>query len=275
MPGIGASNERKLRESELKICSVNELRQLFQRKYCRNAGDLQKFFHAIGIYKHHASAISDFLGGNHETTVQSHKQKQVTLCVEGNISVGKSTFLQEVCGAGDVQVVAEPISRWRNLPPDRSRSHALEGTNMLDLFYSDPKAYAYIFQNYVTTTRMAQVCERRQKMDELTRSDGHDEGDRHYPLKILERSVFSDQMVFVKEMHRSGCMTDLELDVYTECAKILSNSLPQLTPTGFVYLRAAPETCHQRKVGRGRAEVQPSVWLPLCVCPCVLCIRRQ
>ena len=34
------------------------------------------------------------------------------------------------------------------------------------------------------------------------------------PLQILERSIFSDRMVFVRAMHEAGFLGDLELSIY-------------------------------------------------------------
>jgi deoxyadenosine/deoxycytidine kinase len=33
-------------------------------------------------------------------------------------------------------------------------------------------------------------------------------------MRVLERSIFSDRMVFVRAMHEAGHMGDLELSVY-------------------------------------------------------------
>lgn len=34
------------------------------------------------------------------------------------------------------------------------------------------------------------------------------------PLRLLERSVFSDRMVFVRAVHEARYMTDMELNIY-------------------------------------------------------------
>ncbi len=43
----------------------------------------------------------------------------------------------------------EPIDKWQNVDG--------KGANMLDEFYSNPKRFAYTFQNYVFVTRVMQV----------------------------------------------------------------------------------------------------------------------
>lgn len=70
----------------------------------------------------------------------------------------------------------------------------------------------------------------------------------------MERSVFSDRMVFVKAVHAAKYMSDTELAVYDSWFDPVLQSLPSLVPHGFVYLRAMPETCHRRMTSRARSE---------------------
>lgn len=97
--------------------------------------------------------------------------------MEGNISVGKTTFLQRIANEtlelrDLVEVVPEPVSKWQNVGPDH--------LNILDAFYAQPQRYAFTFQNYVFVTRI---------MQERDSSGGVK------PLRLMERSVFSDRMV--------------------------------------------------------------------------------
>jgi deoxyadenosine/deoxycytidine kinase len=78
---------------------------------------------------------------------------RVTLCVEGNIGAGKSTWLDMVQShEGElhevIEVVPEPVDQWQDC----------NGTNLLELFYNNPKKYAFAFQQYVLITRLEQVC---------------------------------------------------------------------------------------------------------------------
>lgn len=123
--------------------------------------------------------------------------RRVTLCVEGNISAGKSSFLRfladECVELQDVvEVVPEPVDKWRAVGGP-------SGANVLEQFYADPARYAYTFQNYVFVTRM---------MQERESAGGAS------PLRLLERSVFSDRMVFVRAVHEARWMSDMELDIY-------------------------------------------------------------
>ncbi|KAG2485437.1 hypothetical protein HYH03_015816 [Edaphochlamys debaryana] len=161
--------------------------------------------------------------------------EQVTLSVEGNISAGKSTFLsilhRHLLTDTGFSFVKEPIEQWQ----------AVGGSsvNLLELFYKDPQRLAYTFQNYVFLTRVMQEretygCSRK--------------------ARILERSVFSDRMVFVRAVHASKDLADHELAIYDAWFGPILASLPTLVPNGIIYLRATPETCMARLRRRARSE---------------------
>lgn len=137
------------------------------------------------IHKNHAESITTFIKQSvdeeelEDNSSSSVQKKRLTFCVEGNISVGKTTFLQRIANETIelrdlVEVVPEPISKWQDVGPDHF--------NILDAFYAEPQRYAYTFQNYVFVTRV---------MQERESSVGIK------PLRLMERSVFSDRMVSV------------------------------------------------------------------------------
>ncbi|WZZ59173.1 hypothetical protein YC2023_059280 [Brassica napus] len=72
-----------------------------------------------------------------------------------------------------------------------------------DAFYSDPQRYAYTFQNYVFVTRLIQEKESAFGVK---------------PLRLMERSVFSDRMVFVRAVHEAKWMNEMEISIY-DCWK--------------------------------------------------------
>ncbi|GFP81288.1 deoxycytidine kinase [Phtheirospermum japonicum] len=105
------------------------------------------------IHKNHAESITTFIkeSVDEELKEKPSQKKRITLCVEGNISVGKSTFLQRIANEtlelrDLVEIVPEPVDKWQNVGPDHF--------NILDAFYSEPERYAYTFQNYVFVTRV-------------------------------------------------------------------------------------------------------------------------
>jgi len=137
--------------------------------------------------------------------------------VEGNISSGKSTFLQDVLSTSavlkvckhyiyndytetrkqdTVHIVPEPVQSWQSIP---SRIQGHTPHNLLQKFYDDPTRYAYTFQNYVFMTRYLQE---RNSSSFTT------------PLRIMERSVFSDRYVFVESVREAGWLSEMEGDLY-------------------------------------------------------------
>lgn len=135
------------------------------------------------IHKNHAESISLFIKEsvdeelNGADTCKLPINRRLTFCVEGNISVGKTTFLQRIANETIelrdlVEIVPEPIAKWQDIGP--------EHFNILDAFYANPQRYAYTFQNYVFVTRVMQEKESAGGIK---------------PLRLMERSVFSDRMV--------------------------------------------------------------------------------
>lgn len=141
---------------------------------------------SVGIkHRNHAESITTFIKEsvdeelNDDRVTTAPQKKRLTFCVEGNISVGKTTFLQRIANETIelqdlVEIVPEPIGKWQDIGP--------EHFNILNAFYAEPERYAYTFQNYVFVTRL---------MQEKESSSGIK------PLRLMERSVFSDRMVCI------------------------------------------------------------------------------
>lgn len=246
VPGIGQRNLRKLLDKG--IGGVAELKQLYRDKFSGKASDkMVKYLQSsVGIiHKSHAESITSFIKESVDNELKEEgpqsdgkpsQKNRLTFCVEGNISVGKSTFLQRIANEtlelrDLVEIVPEPISKWQDIGPDHF--------NILDAFYAEPQRYAYTFQNYVFVTRV---------MQERESSGGIK------PLRLMERSVFSDRMVFVRAVHEANWMNEMEISIYDSWFDPVVSSLPGLIPDGFIYLRATPDTCHKRLLLRNRSE---------------------
>lgn len=87
-----------------------------------------------------------------------------TVLIEGNIGSGKTTYLKYFEKFNDVCLLTEPVEKWRNV----------NGVNLLELMYRDPKKWAMPFQSYVTLTMLQSHTAPTDKK-----------------LKIMERSIFS------------------------------------------------------------------------------------
>ncbi|KAK9270348.1 hypothetical protein L1049_025927 [Liquidambar formosana] len=244
IPGVGPRNLRKLVEKG--IGGVAELKQLYKDKFFGKSSQkmVEYLQSSVGIiHKNHAESITTFIKESVDEELKEDSsgvkpalKKRLTFCVEGNISVGKTTFLQRIANEtlelrDLVEVVPEPINKWQDVGP--------EHFNILDAFYAEPQRYAYTFQNYVFVTRV---------MQERESSGGVK------PLRLMERSVFSDRMVFVRAVHEANWMNEMEISIYDSWFDPVVSTLPGLIPDGFIYLRASPDTCHKRMMLRKREE---------------------
>ncbi|KAK4256249.1 hypothetical protein QN277_009137 [Acacia crassicarpa] len=243
IPGVGPRNLRKLVRKG--IAGVVELKKLYKDKFFGKSSDkmVEYLQSSVGIiHRNHAESITTYIRKSVDeelddtSCLKLPQKKQITFCVEGNISVGKTTFLQRIANETIelrdlVEVVPEPIKKWQDVGADHF--------NILDAFYAEPQRYAYTFQNYVFVTRM---------MQERESSGGIK------PLRLMERSVFSDRMVFVRAVHEANWMNEMEISIYDSWFDPVVSCLPGLVPDGFIYLRASPDTCHKRMKLRRRTE---------------------
>ncbi len=157
------------------------------------------------------------------------RQSPKVLIVEGNIGVGKSTFLKMVSKYLDVQIIYEPDQKWQN---------AGGGENLLDKFYADTKRWAYTFQTYAFVTRVLE-------QEKYTKSNPG-------AVQIIERSVYADRYCFARNCYEMGVMSSLEWKLYQEWFSWLVDGYTA-KPSGFIYLRTEPQICYERVLKRGRS----------------------
>lgn len=161
-------------------------------------------------------------------------QTCVSLMIEGNIGVGKSTFLRVVGEQLNVVPIYEPAQKWQTVGENQQE-------NLLAKFYQDTKRWAYTFQTYAFVTRVVEQGAYA----------------RQYPgqIQLLERSVYADRYCFARNCFEMGTMSSLEWELYKEWFAWLVDNYT-VKPHGFIYLRAAPEICHARMVQRSRSAEQ-------------------
>ena len=145
--------------------------------------------------------------------------------VEGNIGSGKSTFLKKL--ATEFKVVQEPVDEW-------SRMRNANGKNILEEFYEDPKRNAYLFQSIAFRSRVKNI----------TDIDADD--------VIVERSIYTDRMVFAEVCKEEGNINDIEWDDYTSWFDFVVKHIG-FKPKGFIYLRTEPEKSYERINIRNRS----------------------
>lgn len=143
--------------------------------------------------------------------------------VEGIIGAGKSTFAKAVGEELNFRVIEEPV----------------ETNPYLDLFYKDPKKYAFPMQ--------IRLLHERYMMQILAAAERTGVGG--YKGAILDRSLPGD-LVFAKNHMRKGNISKLDWETYVRAYMNMCNTL--MPPTRLIYLDVQPETAHERMKRRNR-----------------------
>ncbi|XP_064130014.1 thymidine kinase 2, mitochondrial isoform X1 [Loxodonta africana] len=168
---------------------------------------------------------------------ENEKEKKSVICVEGNIASGKSTCLEFFSSTTDLEVLTEPVPKWRNV----------RGHNPLGLMYCDPCRWGLTLQTYVQLTML----------DQHTRPQTS-------PVRLMERSIHSARYVFVENLYRSGKMPEVDYVVLSEWFDWIVRNI-DVSVDLIVYLRTTPETCYQRLKMRCREEEKVIPLLETCV----------
>ncbi|KAM4600104.1 thymidine kinase 2, mitochondrial [Fundulus diaphanus] len=158
--------------------------------------------------------------------VRDGANRKPVVCVEGNIASGKTTCLEYFSKTANIEVLTEPISKWRDV----------RGHNPLALMYQDPQRWGITLQTYVQLTML----------------------DRHLaataaPVTMMERSIFSAKYIFVENLFRSGKMPEVDYAVLSEWFDWITTNI-SLPVDLIVYLQTSPHTCHERLKQRCREE---------------------
>jgi deoxyadenosine/deoxycytidine kinase len=156
--------------------------------------------------------------------------------IEGNIASGKSTLLenlQQLNGTprfGKVQVIMEPLDKWQSLVDSN-------GDNILCHFYRDMERFAYSFQSFAFLSRVRLLKEVMQDAD----------------FVFIERSIWSDKMIFAENCYDQSIMSEIEWNLYNEWFSWMEKlSIPK--NMSFLYLQTTPEVSRQRMMKRKRKE---------------------
>ncbi|KAL4221593.1 thymidine kinase 2 [Mactra antiquata] len=168
--------------------------------------------------------------GNVQPTQKRQKRtkKPFTVAVEGNIGSGKSTCLEYFRKQKEVEVVPEPVAKWKDV----------KGNNTLDMMYKDASRWSLAFQSYVQLT-MAEV--HRKESD--------------CPIKMIERSLYSARYCFVENLYKNGLMPEVDYAILSEWYNWIQEN-EDMHIDLIVYLQASPETCQSRIKERNRQEEQ-------------------
>uniref|UniRef100_A0A8D2E3G9 Thymidine kinase 2, mitochondrial n=1 Tax=Sciurus vulgaris TaxID=55149 RepID=A0A8D2E3G9_SCIVU len=157
---------------------------------------------------------------------ENEKEKKSVICVEGNIASGKTTCLEFFSNTTDIEVLMEPVPKWRNV----------RGHNPLGLMYHDACRWGLTLQTYVQLTML----------DQHTRPQTS-------PVRLMERSLHSARYIFVENLYRSGKMPEVDYVILSEWFDWIVRNI-DVSIDLIVYLRTTPETCYERLKRRCRQE---------------------
>ncbi|XP_025914165.1 thymidine kinase 2, mitochondrial isoform X2 [Apteryx rowi] len=153
-------------------------------------------------------------------------EEKKTICIEGNIASGKTTCLDYFAQTTSIEVLTEPVSKWRNV----------RGHNILGLMYQDASRWGITLQTYIQLTMLEQHT--RPMISSV---------------RMMERSIHSAKYIFVENLYRSGKMPEVDYVVLTQWFDWIKNNT-DVSVDLIVYLQTSPKVCYERLKRRCREE---------------------
>lgn len=171
-------------------------------------------------------------------------KKTKIISVEGNIGSGKSTLVEELQksfgNSKKVCFLQEPVDIWNTIKDK-------DGNTMIAKFYADTKKYSFAFQMMAYISRLSLLRVSIEK---------------NYDIIVVERSMFTDKMVFAKMLYDDGNIEEVEYQIYNKWFEEFITDLP---PIDIIYVKTSPETAFTRVKKRNRkGETIPLEYLQNC-----------
>ena len=163
--------------------------------------------------------------------IKPRKNKTI-ICIEGNISSGKSTTVNELKEMFKdnkrVCFLLEPLAIWESIRDN-------ENNNMITKFYGNIRKYSFAFQMmaYISRLNILREALNNEEVDVI----------------ITERSLFTDKNVFAKMLFDDNMMEDVEHQIYMKWFNTFINDLPDAK---MFYIRTEPEVALERLLKRNR-----------------------
>lgn len=153
----------------------------------------------------------------------------------------------------NLKVIPEPVDLWRNL----------NGHNLLDLMYKDPKRWAFAFQSYVQLTMLQNHMELGSEMSQLSGSLSSSNRkqqhiNKYFGINVMERSLFSARYCFIENMKLTKLLEPVEYEILDKWFSFMTDQHDCQLDIVF-YLRTSPTTCMERLRKRNRTEEKDQV----------------
>ena len=172
--------------------------------------------------------------------------------IEGNIGSGKSTLLANIKKhfKDNVHIIflKEPVDEWSKIKDEN-------GTTILEKFYDNQEKYSFSFQMMAYISRLKLLKDIMKEMHlEIQKinlpCDYDCSGSKPNKFIIItERSLFTDKMVFAKILYDTKKIEHINYQIYLNWFNTFADEFPI---NKIIYVRAEPETCHQRIATRNR-----------------------
>jgi deoxyadenosine/deoxycytidine kinase len=158
---------------------------------------------------------------------------QQIISIEGNIGVGKSSFIDILKSHIKCEVVPEPVNMWLSIKDNNNK-------NILQTFYDDINRWGYTFQNVACITRM--MC-----IEDTIRNSNSQ-------YIFLDRSLGTDKHIFELMLYDNGNINQLEHNIYNLWINFYNNYVRKDNMNKIIYLKSTPDVCDERIKIRGREE---------------------
>jgi len=150
------------------------------------------------------------------------------ISLEGNIGCGKSTLLERIAAASlqtskRIRILKEPVDEWAKVKKGDK--------TILELFYEDPRTYAFEFQILVYMSLYNAIKKQAAECDVL----------------ICERSLESNIHIFAEMLYDKGWISESQMGVLRFMADTY-----KIKTDYRVYLFCPATICHYRVRERAR-----------------------
>lgn len=164
--------------------------------------------------------------------------------IEGNIGVGKTTFINMIKEASHekhIIYLEEPVNEWLSIKNKENKT-------ILELFYEDQDSYAFSFQMMAYISRLALLKKTIKEHPDA--------------IIITERSVYSDRHIFAKMLFDDKKIEDVNYQIYN---KWFDHFVEDVPISKIIYLKCDPSIALSRVLKRNRqGETIPLEYLEEC-----------